>query len=85
MDYLPFALLGMGIDISDSVLVLGWCSIWLRMGEINGTGLEAARVLEIFPLEMTYIVQKSGIPFDTLPGISFLLNLQSRNIREIRN
>lgn len=61
--------------ISGSDLVLGrWESIWSRSGEETGAVREAARVEEIFPLEMTYTVQKSGTPFDTLEGMSFGLN-----------
>lgn len=62
--------------ISGSDLVLGrWLSIWFRIGEEIGAVRDAAWVEEIFPLEMTYTVQKSGTPFDTLPGISLTLNL----------
>lgn len=62
--------------ISGSDLVLGrWESSWSRCGEETGAAREAARVEEIFPLEMRYTVQKSGTPFDTPPGISFGLNL----------
>lgn len=50
-------------------------SNWSRCGETAGAGREAARINEIFPLEITYTVQKSGAPFDTVLGISDILNL----------
>lgn len=42
---------------------------------MDGGGPEADLVDEIFPLWMIYTVQKSGAPFNTLPGMSFALNL----------
>lgn len=58
------------------ILLLTWFNIWLRSGvRKDGGGREADRVDEIFPLWMTCTVQKSGAPFNTLPGMSFALNL----------
>lgn len=42
---------------------------------MDGGGREAAFVDDIFPLLITYTLQKSGTPFSTVPGMSFALNL----------
>lgn len=55
--------------------MLAWFISWFRRGETAGAGREADLVDEIFPLDMTYTVQKSGTPFDILPGMSIALNL----------
>ena len=59
--------------------------ISLRSGETAGAGRDADCLSEIFPLEMTYTVQKSGTPFETLPGISVALNLLIKNATKLRN
>lgn len=46
-------------------------------------GREADRIDEIFPLEITNTVQKSGAPLDTLPGVSVCLNLLRQNIARV--
>lgn len=38
---------------------------------------------EILPLDMTYTLQKSGAPFDTIPGISAALNLQRQTFLKL--
>lgn len=48
---------------------------WLRRGDTAGAGRDADRIDDIFPFDITYTEQKSGAPFDTLPGISVVLNL----------
>lgn len=70
-----------GIGVSDpEELLLAWLNIWLRSGLMNdGTERVAARVDAIFPLWMTYTVQKSGTDFKTVPGMSFTLNLYVQN------
>ena len=59
--------------------------ISLRSGETAGAGRDADCLSEIFPLEITYTVQKSGTPFETLPGISVALNLLIKNATKLRN
>ncbi|KAF9662995.1 hypothetical protein SADUNF_Sadunf18G0112300 [Salix dunnii] len=52
---------------------------------LNGSGGPLADFTEdIFPLLITYTVQKSGAPLDTLPGTSPVLNflLRDKNITE---
>ena len=72
----PLELGAWGIGKSDgSGLMLPWFIIWLRRGDMAGAAREADRVDEIFPLDMTYTVQKSGAPFVILPGMSIALNL----------
>lgn len=46
---------------------------------MEGAGREADLIDDIFPLDITYTVQKSGAPFDTLPGMSVVLNLLRQN------
>lgn len=48
-------------------------------GEINGAGREAFLTEEIFVLDMTYTVQKSGAAFDALLGMSVVFNLAPHN------
>lgn len=57
-----------------SDLAFDWLS-WDCRAENAGAALEADLIDWIFPLETTYTVQKSGAPFDTVPGISATLNL----------
>lgn len=40
----------------------------------DGSGCEAERMEATFPFEMTYTLQKYGAPFNTVLGISLLLN-----------
>lgn len=69
-----------GVDALD-LFVAAWLRICWRSGlRIDGGGREAVREDEIFPLWMTYTVQKSGTPFVILPGMSFTLNLSSNII-----
>jgi hypothetical protein len=63
--------------------VLFWLS-WLCNEELTGEEREAARMDCIFPLAITYTVQKSGAPFDTLPATSAALNLLGRNFLEVQ-
>lgn len=53
-------------------------------GEGFGTGRVADRTDVIFPLEMTYTVQKSGAAFKTLLGTSVVLNLLRRKVMTLR-
>ena len=56
--------------------MLDWLISWLRKGEEGGAGREADRMDWIFPLDITYTLQKSGAPFATEPGTSVALNLR---------
>lgn len=47
----------------------------------EGSSAVAGRQCVIFPLPMTYTVQKSGAPFDTVLGMSFALNLFVKTTR----
>jgi hypothetical protein len=49
-----------------------WFCIWCRSGEANGAGREAFLIVETFPFDTTYTVQKSGAPLDTVLGTSAL-------------
>lgn len=65
---------------------LAWLCVWVSRGEVfaaEGSEAEAGRTFDIFPLAMTYTVQKSGAPFDTLLGMS-VLNLLWEKIEKIR-
>lgn len=51
----------------------------LPVAEIfDGSGCEAERMEATFPFEMTYTLQKYGAPFNTVLGISLLLNNLSK-------
>lgn len=56
-----------------------WASSWCNSGEMNGAGREAFRFEEIFPLPMTYTLQKSGAAFDAIIGTSALNFLNHKN------
>ena len=72
----PFRVEGGGaIGEGGSDLMLDCFIISLRSGEETGAGRKADRIDWIFPLDMTYTLQKSGAPLPTLPGISVTLNL----------
>lgn len=51
---------------------------------LDGGALEADFTDDIFPLEMTYTVQKSGTALHTLVGTSEVLNLQSSKLPKVR-
>lgn len=76
---LLLGLFGMRISTGEGFIL----SSWLCSGEIAGAGRDADRVDWIFPLEMMYTVQKSGEPFNTLPGKSVTLNLLRREFIRI--
>lgn len=79
--YKPFKYILLCLGVSGGLkLCLFNESIWLTIGELYGAAREAFRTEEIFPLEMTYTVQKSGAPFDTLLGILDVLNLREKII-----
>lgn len=48
---------------------------WSSRGELKGADRDAFFTDETFPFEMTYTVQKSGAPFDTLLPMLDDLNL----------
>ena len=48
---------------------------WSCRGEKEGAERDAFLTDDTFPFEMTYTVQKSGAPFDTLPPTLDVLNL----------
>lgn len=61
-----------------------WCSICLHgdggaLG-FGGRAPVADRTDDIFSLPITYTVQKSGAPFNTVLGTSLVLNLLRNNI-----
>lgn len=49
--------------------------IWSSRGELKGADREAFFTDETFPFDITYTVQKSGAPFDTLLPVLDDLNL----------
>ena len=59
----------------ESEILLSWFCIWLRGGIFAGGVVVADRTVDIFPLAITYTVQKSGAAFNTLLGMSVVLNL----------
>lgn len=64
-----------GVSDTLEAFCLSRISMWEISGELYGAGREALRCEESFPLEMTYTVQKSGAPFETLLDILDDLNL----------
>lgn len=62
-----------------------WLCSWSNSGEVNGAERDAFRFEEIFPLDTTYMLQKSGAAFDTLLGTSALNFLQDKNYQNLEN
>lgn len=74
------ASLRLGASIGLKISLLFMFCIWFCSGEEYGAGREEFFTEEIFPLEMTKTVQKSGAAFDTLPGTLDALNLHKETI-----